>query len=208
MPASAAGTEIPPAFAAALESVRAAVSRPELVLSEIAAPGTLAPYSIALAADVTPARHSDDSDLGTGRFVLLYDPSEPEAWGGPFRVICYAQAPLETEIGVDPFLADVAWSWLVDALAQRGAKYTAASGTATKVLSTGFGELQSQGDGAQIELRASWTPTGPDRSADGSVIPDLGAHVSGWGDLLCMLAGLPPAAEGVSLLSARRAGRD
>ena len=131
--------------------------------------------------------------------MLLYDPSAPDAWGGPFRVICFAQAPLETEIGIDPFLADVAWSWLVDALAQRGAEYTAASGTATKVLSTGFGELQSQGDGAQIELRALVDrPTGP----------DLGAHVSGWGDLLCMLAGLPPAAEGVSLLSARRAGRD
>jgi hypothetical protein len=198
VPASAVAPEVPQAFTAALASVRAAVSRPELVLSEIAAPGTLAPYSIAIAADVTPARHADDSDLGTGRFVLLYDPSEPEAWGGPFRVICYAQAPLETEIGIDPFLADVAWSWLVDALAQRGAKYTAASGTATKVLSTGFGELQSQGDGAQIELRASWTPIGP----------DLGAHVSGWGDLLCMLAGLPPAAEGVSLMSARRVGRD
>lgn len=198
MPATEAGSEVPPAFAAALASVRGAASRPELVLSEIPAPGTLAPYSIAIAADVTPARHSDDSELGTGRFVLLYDPSEPEAWGGPFRVICFAQAPLETEIGIDPFLADVAWSWLVDALAQRGAAYTAASGTATKVLSTGFGELQSQGDGAQIELRASWTPTGP----------DLGAHVSGWGDLLCMLAGLPPAAEGVSLLSARRVGRD
>ena len=36
------------------------------------------------------------------RFVLLYDPEEPDAWGGPFRVICYAQAPLETDIGVDP----------------------------------------------------------------------------------------------------------
>ena len=198
MPATAAGPELPPLFAAALASVRAAASRPELVLSEIPAPGTLAPWSIALAADVTPARHDDDSDLGTGRFVLLYDPAEPDAWGGPFRVICYAQAPLETEIGVDPFLADVAWSWLVDALEQRGAKYIAASGTATKVLSTGFGELESQGDGAQIELRASWTPVGD----------DLGAHVGGWGDLLCMLAGLPPAVEGVSVLSARRAGRD
>ena len=168
------------------------------MLSEIAAPGNLAPYAIAIAADVTPARHSDDSELGTGRFVLLYDPSAPDAWGGPFRVICFAQAPLETEIGIDPFLADVAWSWLEEALAQHGADYIAASGTATKILSTGFGELRSQGDGAQIELRASWTPTGP----------DLGAHVSGWGDLLCMLAGLPPAAEGVSLLSARRVGRD
>ena len=82
--------------------------------------------------------------LGTGRFVLLYDPEEPEAWGGPFRVVCFAQAPLETDIGLDPFVAGVAWSWLEDALAVRGAHYAAASGTATKVISTGFGELAGQ----------------------------------------------------------------
>jgi hypothetical protein len=189
----------PPAeFTAALESIRAAVARPELAVTEIPAPGTLAPWSFALAADVTPARHGNDSELGTGRFVLLYDPEAPEAWNGVFRVICYAQAPLEMEMGVDPFLTDVAWSWLVDALDTRGAGYGSASGTATKILSTGFGELAAQGDGAQIELRASWTPDGP----------DLAAHVEGWGELLCMLAGLPPAIEGVSLLSVRRAGRE
>lgn len=189
---------LPAPFAAAVESIKSATTRPELVLSEIPAPATLAPYSYALAADVTPARHDSDSDLGTGRFVLLYDADSPEAWGGPFRVICYAQAPLETEMGVDPFLAEVAWSWLVDALQTRGARHAAASGTATRILSTGFGELEAQGDGAQIELRASWTPSDA----------DLAAHVQGWGDLLCMLAGLPPAVEGVSLLSARRAGRE
>jgi hypothetical protein len=181
-----------------VESIRAAAMRQELAVTEIPAPGTLAPWSFALAADVTPARHGTDSDLGTGRFVLLYDASSPEAWGGPFRVICYAQAPLETEMGVDPFLADVAWSWLTEALDTRGAQYTAASGTATRILSTGFGELEAQGDGAQIELRASWTPEN-----DG-----LAAHVESWGELLCMLAGLPPAVEGVSLLSVRRAGRE
>jgi len=189
---------VPAVFAAAVASVRAAKHRPELVVSEIPAPGTLAPWSIALAADVTPALHGTDSELGTGRFVLLYDPESPDAWNGQFRVICYAQAPLEMEMGVDPFLTDVAWSWLVDALDTRGAQYSSASGTATKILSTGFGELEAQGDGAQIELRASWTPL------DG----DLTAHVEGWGELLCMLAGLPPAIEGVSLLSARRAGRE
>ena len=190
--------EPPAAFGSAVAAVRRAAMRSELVVSEIPAPGTLAPWSFALAADVTPARHGRDSDLGTGRFVLLHDPAAPDAWGGTFRVICFAQAPLETEMGVDPFLADVAWSWLVDALAARGARYTAASGTATRILSTGFGELEAQGDGAQIELRASWTP------AD----YDVTAHVEGWGELLCMLAGLPPAIEGVSLLSARRAGRE
>ena len=190
--------EAPAAFTAAVAALRRATMREELAVSEIPAPGTLAPWSMALAADVTPARHGRDSDLGTGRFVLLHDPAAPEAWGGTFRVICFAQAPLETEMGVDPFLADVAWSWLIDALAARGARYSAASGTATRILSTGFGELEAQGDGAQIELRASWTPDDH----------DVTAHVEGWGELLCMLAGLPPAIEGVSLLSARRVGRE
>ncbi len=184
-------------FGAAVDALRRATLRPELVVSEIAAPGSLAPYAIAMAADVTPARHGTDSELGTGRFILLHDPAGSEAWGGTFRVVCFAQAPLETDIGVDPFLAEVAWSWLVDALDTRGASYLAASGTATKILSTGFGELAVQGDGAQIELRASWTP------ADHEVT----AHVEAWGELLCMLAGLPPAVEGVSLLATRRAGR-
>ena len=198
MPDTVAEPPVPVAFAAAVDAVRNAQTRQELAITEIPAPGNLAPYSVALAADVTPARHGTDSELGTGRFILLYDPACPEAWGGAFRVVCFAQAPLETDIGVDPFLADVTWSWLVDALATRGAKYTAASGTATRILSTGFGELESQGDGAQIELRASWTP----------LDHDVSSHVEGWGELLCMLAGLPPAIEGVSLLSAHRLGRE
>lgn len=195
MPANATGPALPAAFAAALESLHGATPREELVVTEIPAPGNLAPDSIALAADVAPARHSADSELATGRFILLHDASAPDAWGGPFRVVCYAQAPLETDIGVDPFLAEVAWSWLVDALESRGAAYDALSGTATRILSTGFGGLAEQGDGAQIELRASWSP------AEHSIA----SHVEAWGDLLCMLAGLPPTPEGVAILSARRA---
>ncbi len=196
MPETAAGQPEPAPFRAALDAIRRAAVRPELVLSEIPSPGgELAPFSVALAANVTPARHNSDSDLGTGRFILLYDPSAPEAWGGVFRVVCYAQAPLETDIGLDPFLAAVAWSWLVDALDARGARYISESGTATRILSTGFGELAAQGDGAQIELRASWTPLDAH---------DITSHVEGWGELLCMLAGLPPAVEGVSVLAARR----
>jgi hypothetical protein len=192
-----AGPPTPAPFTEAVASLRRATPRQELAVTEISAPGNLAPYSIALAADVSPARHGSDSDLGTGRFILLYDPSAPEAWGGVFRVVCFVQAPLETDIGIDPFLADVAWSWLVDALEAKGAQYEAPSGTATKIISTGYGELADQGDGAQIEIRASWTPTDD----------DFAAHVEGWAELLCMLAGLPPA-EGVSSLSARRAGRE
>jgi len=198
VPVTVAASAVPPLFAAALDTIRRASPRTELVVTEIGAPAKLAPYAVALSADVTPARHDEDSDIGTGRFILLHDPSAPEAWGGVFRVVCFVQAPLETDIGVDPFLADVAWSWLVDALRARGARYHSLSGTATKILSSGYGELAEQGDGAQIELRASWTPGDA----------ELSSHVEGWGELLCMLAGLPPAIEGVTTLSSRRVGRE
>ena len=185
-------------FEQAKDALFAAVMRPELVVSQIPAPSTVAPYSIALAGDVRQRVHGEDSQLGTGRFILLHDPAAPDAWDGDFRVVCFAQAPLETEIGTDPFLADVTWAWLTDALEARGADYAAASGTATVIVSTGFGELADEGDGAKIELRASWTPQDL----------DLGAHVEAWGELLCMLAGLPPIGEGVTVLQARRRQRD
>lgn len=198
MPSTESDATVPPPFRVAVESARAARPRAEIEIAEIPAPGGLAPHALALAADVRPAVHGIDSLLGTGRFVLLYDPDEPEAWGGPFRVVAFAQAPLETEIGVDPFIADVAWSWLIDALDARGAGYAAASGTATKVLSTGFGELAGQGDTAQLELRASWSPRDP----------EVGDQVEAWCELLCMLAGLPPSSDAVSLLPLRRGPRD
>ena len=186
-----------PPFEAAKTSIRRANLRRDLIVSEIASPTEVAPYSLALAGDVRQKVHGEDSQLGTGRFILLHDPHGQTAWDGDFRVVCFAQAPLETDIGTDPFLAEVSWSWLTDALDIRGAAYAAASGTATTIVSSGFGELADQGTGAKIELRASWTPANS----------DLGAHVEGWGELLCMLAGLPPAGEGVTVLSARRAGR-
>lgn len=188
---------VPGPFGRALTAVRRAAVRSELQVNEIPAPTGLAPHAIAMAADVIPVKHGVDSVLGTGRFVLLYDPAQPEAWHGSFRVVCFAQAPLETDIGLDPFIADVAWAWLTDALAARSAGYTAASGTATKVLSTGFGELAGQGDGAQLEVRASWTPDPA----------GVGASVEAWSDLLCLLAGLPPTPEAVGLLPNRRAAR-
>jgi hypothetical protein len=194
---SASDPVVPAPFGRALTAVRRAGVRPELQLTEIPAPTGLAPHAIAMAADVIPVAHGLDSVLGTGRFVLLYDDEHPDAWGGAFRVVCFAQAPLETDIGLDPFVADVAWSWLIDSLEARDAGYTAASGTATKVLSTGFGELADQSDGATLEVRASWTP---DAEA-------IGASVEAWSDLLCRLAGLPPTPEAVGLLPNRRGAR-
>jgi len=180
------------AFAAAAERLRAATFRGDFVVREIPSPAGVAPFSLALAGDVRPTADGD-SPYGTGRFILLHDPSEPDAWGGAWRIIAFAQAPLEPEIGTDPLLADVTWSWLVDALESRGAAYHSASGTATKILSKGFGTLADEGDGAQIELRASWSPDGP-----------FDAHLDAWAELVCMLAGLPPGSEGIAVLGERR----
>lgn len=184
-------------WAAALASLDGARPRADLRFEEIAAPTGLAPHARAYAADVQPPQHGIDSELGTGRFIVLHDLQMPEAWGGDFRVVCYAQAPLERDIGSDPLLPEVAWSWLVDALGDRGARYHSASGTATTILSTGFGGLADQGHGAQLELRASWTPSDL----------DLGRQFEAWGDFLCLLAGLPPSTDGVSLLAPRRSAR-
>lgn len=187
-------TREPDAFARLRAFVSSGSSRSETTVTEIPSPTRIAPFSIALAADVSGTAHGIESDLGTGRFIALYDPEEPEGWGGAFRVVSFAQAPLEPEIGVDEFVADVTWSWLVDALETHGAEYDHASGTATKIISRGYGDLAAQGDGAQLELRASWTPRDD----------DLTAHVRAWQDIVAMLAGLPPASDGVTLLAPRR----
>jgi hypothetical protein len=171
--------------------------RDDISVQEIAAPTGLAPDSLALRGDVRPEAEGEESAYGTGRLVLLYDVEEPAQWNGPWRIVCFAQAPLEPDIGTDPLLADVAWAWLTDALKSRGAGFHSASGTATKTLSKGFGSLAAEGDGAQIELRASWSP-------EGEITP----HVEAWAELVCMLAGLPPGSEGIAMLGSRRTTRD
>lgn len=171
--------------------------RGDFTVREIAAPSGLAPDALALAGDVRPDVAGEDSAYATGRLILLHDPDEPSGWNGTRRIVCFAQAPLEPDIGVDPLLADVAWAWLVDALNANGAAFHSASGTATKTLSKGFGSLAAEGEGAQIELRASWSPEGP-----------LAGHVAAWSELVCMLAGLPPGSEGIATLGSHRTARD
>ncbi len=187
----------PSLFERAAAQVRGVEFRDDISVRETPAPAGLAPESIALAGDVRPDEVGGESVYGTGRFILLHDDSSPQGWGGPLRIVTFAQAPLELEIGSDPALADVAWSWLVDALGSRHAAHHSAAGTATRTVSKGFGALGTEGEGAQIELRASWSPEG-----------DVGAHVEAWAELVCMLAGLPPGSEGVAVLGARRGARD
>ena len=105
------------------------------------------------------------------------------------RLVAYASADLDEQMGVDPMLPRVGWSWLTDSLDDRGAAYRAAGGTVTQTTSSRFGDMVGPQTNVKIELRASWT-------ADN---PDLGPHLHGFVDLLCTAAGLPP--EGVTILS-------
>jgi len=97
-------------------------------------------------------------------------------------------------MGVDPVLGAVGWSWLMDALADRQARFSHEGGTVTRVVADSFAALAERGSGVSIEIRASWTPHDD----------DLAAHLLAWTDLLCTVGGLPPVPEGVSALPGRR----
>ncbi len=182
-------------FTQALRDLRVARLRPEVRLTEVPAPSRIAPYAVAMTAEVVTAELPDEGDeLASGRFVLLHDPSAPEPWDGVWRVVTFARAELEPELAIDPALGGVGWSWLVEALAQHDAPYVAEGGTVTRVVSESFAGLADRPATVEMEIRASWTPTGP----------NLGVHLQAWADLLCMIAGLPPLPEGVVALPGRR----
>lgn len=185
--------DAPADFVRAAESLIAAGVRPEVSVEVIPSPTRIAPHSAAISGEVL-ASGNTESLHGTGRLILMHDDDQIASWGGPFRIVCFAQAPLDADIALDSMLSEVTWSWLTDALAASGANYANASGTATRVLSQGFGELADQGESAHIELRASWSPSGD----------DMTGHVQAWATLLCMLAGLPPTSDAVSMKAHKR----
>jgi hypothetical protein len=188
--------DAPEEFLRALAALRAVTPRPEVVLEETPAPQRLAPHAVALSADVV-APDDQETELGSGRLVLLHDPAGHEAWQGTFRLVTYVRAELDHDMAADPLLPGVGWAWLTEALDGHGATFTAASGTVTRVASESFGAIAAEPASAQIEIRASWTP----------LDDAFGAHVLAWCDLLCTTAGLPPVSPGVVTLPRRRASR-
>lgn len=180
---------MPEAFASAVGGLRDVRLRSEVVLTEVPAPQRIAPHSLALTADVVVG----DDELATGRFVLLHDPQGQDAWEGTFRVVTFVRAELEPEMGSDPMLGQVGWTWLGESLEGAGATAVAHGGTVTRVVSESYGSLADRPASVEIEIRASWTP------ADA----DLRPHLHGWVDLLCTVAGLPPLPPGVAPLPRR-----
>lgn len=188
------GSAVPPEFATAVAQLRSARFRPEVFCEEMPAPQRIAPHATALSADVTV----DDEEVSTGRLVLLHDPAGNDTWAGTFRCVAYCRAEIDHDLATDPMLADVGWTWLVEALAGHGADHVAASGTVTRVSTESYGTMEDEPGSAQLEIRASWTPADP---------ADLTPHVEAWGELLCTAGGLEPVPDGVAMMPSRRGQR-
>jgi hypothetical protein len=166
--------------------------RPELRVTAVDAPPRLAPYTWAFGVEADalagrPGEALDDLDEPdtSGRLVLLHDPGGREPWGGTFRVVCFVQARLEPEQVGDEMFPIVGWSWVTEALEQHGAAHAALGGTVTQTSSVRFGETRNAGRPHRdddVELRASWTPTGT----------DLRSHAEAFCSLVASAAGLPP----------------
>ena len=159
--------------------------RGEILLESVPAPQKLAPYALAMTADVL-------EDAATGRFVLLHDPAGQEGWGGQWRCVTFARAAIDLEMAADPLLPEIGWAWLIESLKKHGCEFINPSGTVTRVASASFGELVERDEDSEIEVRASWTPSGEENLAE---------HVNAWLELLAISAGLEPIPHGVSSIA-------
>ena len=128
-----------------------------------------------------PGEDLDEPDT-SGRLILLHDPAGQDAWEGSFRLVCFVQARLDPEQLGDEMLPMVGWSWMTEALQQHGAAYVALGGTVTQTSSVRFGDIAGPRRDDDVELRASWTPTGH----------DLRCHAEAFCTFVATAAGLPP----------------
>ncbi len=191
----------PETAAQRFERVAAAVgsveTRPEVSLDQVPAPSRLASFGVALSADVL----QDDEELASGRFVLLHEPGGHEAWDGDYRCVAFVRASVERDLADDPMLPGVGWSWLSEAIDSHGAVLRALGGTVTAVTNESFGTMADEPGGADIEIRASWTPALGD---PGEAAANVRTHVRAWLDLMCTAAGLTPLPDGVVALPRQR----
>ena len=109
-----------------IQPILALKPRGEILLESVPAPQKLAPYALAMTADVL-------EDAATGRFVLLHDPAGQEGWGGQWRCVTFARAAIDLEMAADPLLPEIGWAWLLESLKKHGCEFINPSGTLNRV---------------------------------------------------------------------------
>lgn len=187
-------------FEAALSQLKLVRCRPEFELHEAPAPQRLAPSTVAMTADMS----DPDSDLASGRFVLLHDPDGVDEWEGSFRAVVFVRATLEADLLDDPLLHDVGWSWVGEILDLANCHVTQVGGTVTRTSGRSFGTMVDRPADGFVEVRASWTPL---EDTAGVPIDDLATHAEAWLALMAQAAGLPPVPTGVPVMDPRRRSR-
>lgn len=186
------------AFESLIDHLRSFTPRSEITLTEVPAPQKLATFSFAFSADVSNGLlGEEENEIANGRFVLLHEPGGQTTWEGEFRCVTFVSADVDPIMQEDPLLPEVGWSWFLESLEKNECKFSAPSGTVTRVTSASFGKLSPRNDDAEIEIRASWTPMLSDPT-------ELIKHIASWCNLIAEIAGLPPVPDGVSAISSAR----
>ncbi|MFM1906287.1 MAG: hypothetical protein RIT32_1083 [Actinomycetota bacterium] len=160
-----------------------ATFRPDLQVVAAPAPKKLAPHGVSLLGEINTPTHFADS-----RVVVLYNPAGDPAWNSTVRVVIFTKAEIENELADDPLILQIAWKWLEESLSKFDATAIELSGTVTRTSSKGFGAIDEESP-STIEIRASWSPP---------AVTEVDRHVSAWGELVCLAAGVDP--EGVTTI--------
>ncbi len=186
---SATFSDAPQDFQHVLRSIQGARVRSDVQTVEAPAPGRIAPFAVAINGEII----GHPGVEGSGRFVVLHDPGGQDAWEGTLRVVALVKATTDPEVGADDLWADVAWSWIADAL--NDVPHRALGGTVTKVSDRSFGSVADRDDAVRVEVRVSWTP----------LDTDIAPHLRAWADLMAACAGVPPVPDGVTMLPGKPA---
>lgn len=178
--------------------LRTIETRPEIILEEVPAPQKLATYAYSFSADVSNGQLGDDeSQIASGRFVLLHEPGGQDTWEGEYRCVTFIRATVDEAMQEDPLLPEVGWNWLLDSLSQHGCIYAAPSGTVTRVSSASFGMLSPRNITSEMEIRASWSPIV-------SQPEEIMKHIEGWCNVIAEVSGLPPVVDGVAAITSAK----
>ncbi|MCF2706322.1 DUF3000 domain-containing protein [Arcanobacterium haemolyticum] len=182
----------PAPFLEAVESLKGHEFRREVHVTQIPPPKQIAPWAVALQAEINDSPDLDpDTYRGNAKFVLLFDPQGQPAWDGTFRIVTFLSSPVEADMSADPLLGEVTWAWLRGALSDHDAEYRNITGTVTRIFNETFSGSELGAARTELEVRVSWTPT----------TTDMAAHLQAWASFASTACGLGP--EGVRSLRLR-----